>query len=489
MSKLVRAFLSYFAAVLLILQIINNSNAQDVAATIKIDAARATADVSGTYLNDATPRKRNFYFASTAGGSSNLGERISNVKLSKADGSSVAVRQLIPGEYLADDDFSSWKYTIALSPDRSPSSSAHASWINSDTGFLMLDDILPQGSQAAAVKLVLPDSWKSVSLDQAGDASSFKFASAADAVIVIGKRIKTSNAEVDGVSLQLATSGDWLFTEAEALAMATEIYSEYRKIFGAPHAGSAQIAIARFPVQVSPGNWQAETRGRNLTIVSSDMNFRTQSLQRLHEQLRHEIFHLWLPNAVNLSGKYDWFYEGFALYQSLKTAVFMNRIGFDDFLDTLSRAYSIDSRQTKRLSLVEASKARFAGNDTQVYARGMIVAFLTDVTLMERSKGKSSVSDVLEAVFKRHSKSAPAAEGTGAVIEVLRSAGIGQEFVDRNITGSAPIEWNNELMAAGIQPPDTVAKTGLTVSPKPRGRQKALLDKLGYNNWRKLSSK
>ena len=481
MSKPVRAILPYFAAVLLILQIINNSNAQDAAATIKIDAASRAADVSGTYLNREKPGKRNFFFASSTGGTAHAGDRVTNLKLSAADGSNVGFRKLIPGEYLADGDFSSWTYTVSLVPAENASSAAHISWVNSENGFLMLDDILPQGVHASDVKLVLPDGWTS--------AHAGGLAQTADTVIVVGKKLRISKADVGGVSLSLVNSGEWLFTDTEAMAMATEIYAGYRKVFGAPHGDSAQISISRFPTDVAVGNWQAETRGRNLTIISSDMNFRTQSLQRLHEQLRHEIFHLWLPNAVNLSGKYDWFYEGFALYQSLKTAVFMNRIRFDDFLDTLSRAYSIDARQTKRLSLIEASKARFAGNDTQVYARGIIVAFLTDVTLLEGSKGKTSVSDLLRSVFTTYGNAKEPVDGTQAVLESMRAAGISQEFIDRNITGGGAIVWNNELAAAGIQPPDDSGKTGLAVLPKLNGRQKALLDKLGYNNWRKLSAK
>jgi predicted metalloprotease with PDZ domain len=218
------------------------------------------------------------------------------------------------------------------------------------------------------------------------------------------------------------------------------------------------------------------------------MNFRTQSLQRLHEQLRHELFHLWLPNAVNLTGKYDWFYEGFALYQSLKTAVAMNRIRFDDFLDTLSRAYSIDSRQTRRMSLIDASKSRFEGNDTQIYARGMLVAFLADLSILEQSKGRSSVSTFLGELFSKHRSPNAAVDGTEAVIASMRKSNINEAIIVKYVLGSGPFEWNNEISAAGIEPPDAGAKTGLTVRPKPTGRQKALLDKLGYNNWRKLSS-
>ena len=53
-----------------------------------------------------------------------------------------------------------------------------------------------------------------------------------------------------------------------------------------------------------------------------------------------------------------------------------NRIRFDDFLDTLSRALTTDRLHSNGLSLIDASKNRFGGANTTVYARGMVVAFL-----------------------------------------------------------------------------------------------------------------
>ena len=488
MSKLARAVSPTLASFLLILQFLNVSAAQEADVAVTIDPAAALARVTGVRASGESKERRNFYFVTPQGVATDLGERIWDVRFAGADGAVVEARRLVPGEYLAAGDFVSWSYTISLKPHKNQSAAAHASWLNVENGLLMFDDLLPQNTGPVNLRLTVPAGWQIFSPDAAGTAP-MRFDDPSRAVIFVGNNLRSAKTQVDGVSLEFVTAGKWLFTDAEALAMAGEIYSEYRKLFGAQHASEAQINVVRFPGEVAPGSWQAETRGRSLTIVSSDMNFRTQSLQRLHEQLRHEMFHLWLPNAVNLTGRYDWFYEGFALYQSLKTAVFLNRIRFDDFLDTLSRAYSIDSRQQDRMSLVEASQSRTVGDDTRIYARGMLIAFLTDLSLLESSKGRSSVSDLLKAVYSRHRPPAAPADGTGAVIDAMEGIGVSRTVVDRYINGSGPIEWNNELASAGIEPPNAVTRTGLTVTPKPNGRQKALLNKLGYNNWRKLSAK
>src|SRR6185295_3042305 len=164
-------------------------------------------------------------------------------------------------------------------------------------------------------------------------------------------------------NLKLNISGEWLFSDDEMATMAASIFKEHERVFGAVSVSEFCIGVRRFPIPVVTGNWEAETRGNNITIISSDMPFKSQSLQRLHEQLRHEIFHLWIPNGIRLAGNYDWFYEGFALYVSLKSGVLLNRIRFEDFLDTLARAYTLDSFQNPRISLIDASKKRWSGGN------------------------------------------------------------------------------------------------------------------------------
>jgi predicted metalloprotease with PDZ domain len=214
------------------------------------------------------------------------------------------------------------------------------------------------------------------------------------------------------------------------------------------------------------------------------MPFKAQSLQRLHEQLRHELFHLWIPNAVSLSGNYDWFYEGFALYMSLRSGVLGGRIRFEDMLDTLSRAYNIEAAQPAGISLIQASKQRWNGGNTQVYARGMLVAFLCDLTLLENSKGKLSIADVVRELYAKYRKPSAVRDGEEAVIETLRSHAELGPIVAGYVSGGKKIAWQQELSAAGIESGASDAIADLKVMRRPNSRQKKILDRLGYNSWR-----
>ncbi len=288
--------------------------------------------------------------------------------------------------------------------------------------------------------------------------------------------------------MRLCLDGEWTFSNTDAVLATKEVYNEYWKLFGSFPQDKIQIGLVRSSDSPSSGQWEADTRGTNITIVSSDMPFKSQSLQRLHEQLRHEMFHLWIPEGVNLRGNYDWFYEGFALYQSLKLGVAVNRLRFEDYLDSLNQAYAIDRRLGGRMSLIDASKNRWSGdNNSVVYARGMLVAFLSDLAMLEASNGKRSTDDIVREVYQKHSGTAAKQDGNASVIAIMKQRPELVPIVDRYVTGSEKLDWTPFLAAAGLEATGP-NKTALTTVAKPNSRQKKLLDKLGYNNWRKLSS-
>ncbi len=488
MSKTFRAFLFVLASFVQILYLFNNSNAQDIEASIKIDSeSPQKVAIQGRFLSPNAGK--NLSFLQNYGHISRLAERISNVVLFDENDIRIKNRRMIWGEYLANEEFTKWSYEVDLTPLKQPSAAAHVSWLDNG-GILMLADLLPQlgKKKSAKIKVEIPNNWTLVTNEIIDGPSVFRVRDIEKAVIFLVGLHDNSRHISKAVDLNISDS--WLFSEMDAKEIAESIFGEYGRIFHSVSSGPVLIGIRKYPLPTTVDNWEADTRGRTITIVSSDTPFRSQSIQRLHEQLRHEMFHLWIPNGVSLTGNYDWFYEGFALYQSLNTGVALNRIRFDDYLDTLSRAYDIDRAQKQKVSLIEASKNRWVDdNNTRVYARGMLVAFLCDLALLEKSKGKRSVTDILRKLYEDHRPPSAEMDGNTAVLELLRSHDELRPIIDRNITGSESVDWNDLIKAAGLETDPTTQTTNLKVTAKPSGRQKDLLDKLGYNNWRKLSSK
>ena len=482
MAARFRPYYLIFVAFFQALHFFTNVGAQRVEAKVEVtEQSPSIVRVSGRFGNKA--QSRNLSFMRSVAGSSSLGERISGLRLTDANGGEVGYQTAGAGEYVSEAPFAGWNYSVDLAARKETSSAAHVSWISNGNGLLMFGDLLPligDGTKVPGkVVIALPKGWRQLENRIDGTVNSDDIYSE---VASVGTDVSYRTVHHGGTAISICFMGEWLFTRDEAVSFARDIYARTLETFRAPAAKEVSINIFKFPQNVPHGQWQAETRGRNITIISSDMAFKTQSMQRLHEQLRHEIFHLWIPNAVSLSGKYDWFYEGFALYSSLKLAVAENRIRFVDFLDTLSRAYAIDSRQTSRVSLIESSRSRWSGNDTYLYARGMLVAFLCDLALLNNSKTKRSVNDILRDVYTRHRSPAASTDGTEAVLSIMRSRPELVPVIDRYISGSGRFEIENELAFAGLE-----LSNGLRASDKLSGKQKDLLDALGYNNWRRLS--
>lgn len=487
LSKLVRSLLLIAGSAFLILSAYLNALAQDLEVKITIeDGQPSVAKVHGHFLKEHT--ERNLSFLQSYAGLPRLAERVSDVRLVAADNKTVPSKRVQEGEYVGDANFTSFEYSVDLKPAAAPYALAHASWLGADGGMLVMDDLLPQPTDKRRVKLTLdlPSGWQFHSGEDRHDEHILDVPDAQRAVVFVGKSWRQLPA---GTSLRMLLTGDTQIADPTISLTARTIYNEYSRLFGPASPGPAsQIAIIRLPAAM-PGVWEAETRGSTVTIATSGALSPADAEQRLDKQLRHELFHLWLPNGVNLSGNYDWFYEGFAVYEEQKLGVAMNQIRFDDLLGTLGRAYDIDRFASPRRSLIEASQERWSGASPQVYARGMLIGFLCDVALLDGSKGKTSVESLLRQIYAEHKPPATSVNGNDAIMGLMRSHPELVRIVDDYVNASNPIDWTSLLQKAGIQATTRDQLTRLTVADKLNGRQKALLDKLGYNNWRKLAPK
>lgn len=497
MSKIIHSLVLFLAVGTVILQFFTNAGAQDIEASISFDAAKANlVRVEGefTWPRDAKPT-RNLSFVQEYAGIKGLGERVSNLELKAADGTPVKYRRIQPGEYLADADFISWAYTMDLTPQKDPTAAAHVSWVGSNAGVLFIGDIVPVGTSNAVFVGIksFPSGWAAQSdfihipkrlPDLFYDRSN---------VVYLGTTLRNTLRSAAGQS-NVLLSGVWKFSDPDFATGAKTIFDEYQlrlepptKGWGPPSRASFTAAILKYPLLDTPGNYEADTRGNTITIISSDMPFESQSKQRLAEILRHEMFHLWFPNGVNLKGQYDWFYEGFAVYEAEKLGVAMGQIRFDDLVSTIERGLYIDRVQSRRQSLIDAGKNRFGGAGQYMYARGMLVAFLCDVAMLDASKGKQSIENLLRDLYAKHAPPAAEADAEKTVLDALRSHKELQAIVDSYILGSGVIDPVPAMSTVGLE--WTSGQNGLRVAAKLSGRQKTILDKLGYNSWRKLPQK
>jgi hypothetical protein len=380
---------------------------------------------------------RNFY-----GSAAGLAERVENFALYDESGAVVNVKKLAPGEFSAERPASRFAYEMKLDPPAFVSDSSHVSWLTADGGLLMLADLLPLPLTNAKVELTLPASWKVATSEAAGAGGAFNINDAERAVFAVGRDLRERRGRGGGTTFTLATAGEWAYTDAEAAGSAEEILKLHQETVGGAAPGRPLLVLLPLPQKGAAGNlWSAETRGATVVLVSGRLPSKLAARAQLDGALTHELFHLWVPNGLGLGGEYGWFYEGFTNYVALRAGMRRGQLTFADYLSALGRAYDSyrAARGAKETSLLEASQRRWSGGGALVYHKGLLVAFLYDLTLMRRTGGKSSLDAVYRELYRRYGRGERREDGDRAVAEILGGTGGMRDFVERHVEGAEEI--------------------------------------------------
>lgn len=381
-------------------------------------------------------------------------DRIISVELRSGDGGWLTARRASPFVFIVPDGITHLRISIDVSAPEDPFARPFVSWMDGGNGLFILADLVP-------IELEGPVSVKSPYA-----VSHASYPNIESAVISLLGR-EAPRARRDGISI--ARIGDWNVANEEIFAVLDEIVSDYSRRFG--NLKNREIDVVLIRAVGVPGRWSARTVGSSVILSSSGMPFQSQEVQRLHEQMRHELFHLWIPNSLELKGDYATFYEGFALYQSLKSGVAIGRIRFVDFLSTLSAAIRISERVDLRI----ADGGQWRDDRESLYAAGLVSAFATDVSLITTSGGRQSSDSFIREFLVNNqglrAESQKAIRDHFAKHSVLQTIGVGDDLMIRR-DSLASI-----LSKAGLQR----SEGSLAVISDPSGSQKKVLELLGYN--------
>jgi hypothetical protein len=420
-----------------------------------------------------------------------IGERIENLKLKDLDGADIPVRKLASGEYEAARDAIGWSCEIKLDPPPRSADAAHASWLTGDRGFIMLGDVLPYDSDAktlpagtSMVRLVLPTNWNVYSSESLQADGQFAVHNTEDAIFFIGSNLRQKRERVGQIDVAMVTEGKWAFSDQEVMRIVSRVLKEYQSRVGIAPGPRAAVFLSHFPTAVSAERWSAETRGNTITLLSGESPSVVAGLAQLSTPLTHELFHLWVPNGIRLTGNYDWFYEGFTIYEALCVAQRLGFLTFDDVLNAIGRSYDAYtfSSEGRTLSLIEASKRRWTGPTALIYQKGLLVAFLYDLSLRQMTRGKRTMDDVYRSLFRDRLESAEPRDGNEVVLRVLRGQGDLGQFIQNYIENASEIDLKSMVAPFGLAVEQVNRRTRISAAEKINSQQRDLLRSLGYNN-------
>lgn len=430
-------------------------------------------------------------FRNQYGSVGDLSERIENLALSDESGAQITVRKIAPGEYVADSPAKRFVYEMKVEPPAQTSDAAYVSWLTNERGLLMPGDLLPRPTRAqdsksrnAQLRFVLPATWDVAANETRQTDGQFQLTDADRAVFLVGAELRQKRERTGQMEFTYVTSGRWAFSDEEVVSMAGNILKDHAGALGGPARQNATLILIPFPRPVGADRWSAETRGGTVTLLSGQQPSRVAALAQLGVPLTHELFHLWVPNGLALDGDYDWFYEGFTTYQALRAGIRLHLLTFQDYLNAMGRAFDAYTAISGRdeLSLLEASEQRWKSQNGLVYHKGLLVAFLYDLTLRQQTKNSRSLDDVYRELLRRHRSPAARVDGNSAIIGIMKSQSGMQEFVRSYIERPVNIDLRSVVTPFGLEVFRGGVRTHLNVSASLSHAQRDLLRKFGYND-------
>jgi predicted metalloprotease with PDZ domain len=424
-------------------------------------------------------------FCNTYAGVLGLGERIESLEGIGDNGERVQFRGQAPGEFQAAEAFSKFTYQVNLAAPLRPADQSHVSSLNSDHGLLMMADLLPQSTRnsssftSAVISVDVPRAWAVVS-NVKNLGSQFSTDDPETAVFLVGPSLHEKRRRLATTDFSMVTAGEWPFSEDDATKIAGEILEEYSRVTRYELKRNAVLMLVPFPGDVGPGSWSAETRGNVVVLLLGRNGKRKSVLSRLGIVLSHELFHLWVPNSLKFEGAYDWFFEGFTLYQALRMDLRLGLISFGDYLETIAAVYDSYRASADRdhLSLIEASERRWTTSTSLVYEKGMLVAFLYDLNLKRITDCRASFDDMYAELFQRSAAGQTSANQT--IISVLTDRAELKSFAKDYVESVAKIDLEAMVKEYGIQVQSSGPGTKLVVIRDLSKAQRKLLGCVGY---------
>ena len=445
--------------------------------------SRVTIAISTTGLirvdAELTAPARAWSFRNAYAGALGLAERVDEFQAFTESGKDARAKKSATGEFQSEIDASRILYLVRLSNPRA-SDLPHASWLVEGRGFLMFADLLPVDVASLSAEFIVPAGWAVESSITPDSNGRYEVLAPEKAVFFVGRPSGKASKSAGGMMLEAVVHGAWRFNEDDALKAGTEVMEKYLALTGFRLPGKSVIMIAASPVALGSSIWKAETRGSSVVVVMDPAARSKNSLGQVRVIFTHELLHLWVPNSLKLEGDYDWFFEGFTMYMALRTALELKVINFNGFLTTLSGVYDSYSSHPDSLSLIEESERRWTSAGSQVYVKGMLVAFLYDLLVRKESGGKTNLAAVYRDLF--NGGVTDKTDGNEAIIRLLGSSPASKDFVKSYVENSKEIELEQLLPSYGLQL-DLSGKTSqLRVSRELNEDQKQLLRSLGYQD-------
>jgi predicted metalloprotease with PDZ domain len=336
----------------------------------------------------------------------------------------------------------------------------------------------PKGYEKSPIRLSikLPDDWKQVEValpkNEDGSYQVKDYDLLADSPMAMGN-FDVGTYAVDGVEHRIVMIGDGNYDLEKVTEDFKAISEEEFDLFGhmpvEPH-------YVHFIQNVVSGGGGLEHLNSQTSAVKQWSYSDEKAYKRFLSLVAHEYFHLWNVKRIRPDelGPFDyehenytkllWQAEGFTAYYDDHFLLRTGMYNTDEYLDIVE--YNINRFENTAgksvMSVEQASynawiKAYYPNENSKnvtisYYNKGMLVAMMLDLLIVENSNGKRSLDDVMRMLYKHYKKTGEGFDKALLKSYLEKAAKTDLDaFFTQYIEGTEEIDWSAALNKAGVQ--------------------------------------
>ncbi|MGE5679540.1 MAG: PDZ domain-containing protein, partial [Bacillota bacterium] len=269
-------------------------------------------------------------------------------------------------------------------------------------------------SEPIKIKLEYPNEWTAgtaLEKDSEGFYNAENYDKIVDSPILLG-RLSQASEKVNGTEIDVYT-----YSKSGEISSG-ELLSSLKDILSAEEKFLKGLPVKRYAFLF---HFQNLTYGAWEHSYSSEYVFREQPLTEDFQKfirtiVSHEFFHIFTPLNLHsqlvekfnferpVMSKHLWLYEGVTEWAANIIELRDSLISLDEYLQRVKEKLTLNDMFDKSLSLTDlaVNSYKLQGQYVNIYQRGAVVAGLLDILLLDLSKGRRGLREVLLDLSKKY---------------------------------------------------------------------------------------
>ncbi|WP_428740327.1 hypothetical protein [Tenacibaculum sp.] len=435
------------------------------------DTFKVTIDV-----NNLSKENSIFQFAATAPGTykvMDIGRFVSNFKAYDEENKIISVNKISVNQYQLSNPENVKKITYEVAETFDSPIKENAVYLMCGTS-IENDHVLINGqavygffsgkqADPFTIKFTYPNHWKigtALQQDKTGNYIANSYDHAVDSPILLGE-LSSASSKVGNTTIDVFTfSQNKVVNSTEILSSMEEILSAADKfLYGLP---VDRYTFLYFFDNKDAGAWEHSYSSEYVLKENKWKNIET----FVKNTAAHEFFHIITPLNIHseiieqfnfvkpVPSKHLWLYEATTEWAANTMLLKSNQISLEEYFELLHQKADANQFFDSNYSLEKLALNSYTDEGQEqyvnIYHRGALIMGLLDIKLLELSKGKKGLRELVYELIKKYGSSKPFNEATFYDEIVHMTNPEVKTFIDNYIRGAKPLPFKEMYKKIGI---------------------------------------